>query len=70
MVTSPVMEVEVATSIPARSVPLILSGELQAQLPVHVTPLEIVHNMLSMTKLKSKQHKQPPHNNRRKRLLL
>ena len=45
MVTSPVMDVEVTSSTPARSVPQILNGTLQAQLPVYVTSLEIVHNI-------------------------
>ena len=38
MVTSPVMKVDVSSSIPARSVPRILTGKLQGQLPIHVTP--------------------------------
>ena len=37
MVTSPVMEVEVASLIPSRSVPQILGGKLRAQVLVQVT---------------------------------
>ena len=40
--TSPVMEVEVVSQTPARSLPGILTGKLLAQLPVHVTSHVIV----------------------------
>ena len=42
VLTSPVMEAEVTSSIPARSVPCILSGKLQAQLPECDTTQAIV----------------------------
>ena len=38
MVTTPVMEVKVTSSTPTRSAPQILTGTLQAQLLVLVTP--------------------------------
>ena len=38
MITLPVMEVEAANSSHARLVPRIMTGEVQGQLPVHVTP--------------------------------
>ena len=38
MVTSPVMEIEITNLTPARSFPRILTGTLQAQLTVYVTP--------------------------------
>ena len=40
LITSPVMEVEVASLIPARSVPQILAGKLQAQLPTSDTYMD------------------------------
>ena len=68
VVTSPVMEVEVTRSIPAIHSST-NSAWKSCKLNFHYTSLAR-HNILSMTKLKSKQQKQPPHNNRPKRLLL
>ena len=65
------MEVGVASSTPARPVPGILTGELQAQLPVHVTPQAKDSQYIGYDQTQNqKQQKQPPHNNRPKRLLL
>ena len=47
VVTLVVMKVEVASSSPVKSVPLILPGKLQAQLLVHIPSLDIVHNILN-----------------------
>ena len=51
VVTSPVIEVEVASLIPVRLVPQILTGKLQAQLPVCVTTKAKKSQYLSATKL-------------------
>ena len=58
------MEVQVASSTPARSVPLILTGQLQAQLPENDKPLEKVLTIFRVQpnskQKQQKQQKQPP----------
>ena len=69
-ITSPVMEVEVLSFTSARSVLQILTGMLQAQLLVHVTPQAKISQYFKYVQTLNKQQKQLPHNNRLKQLLL
>ena len=57
-------------SIPARSVPQIMIGKLETQLPVCVTTKAKKAQYFEYNRSQTKQQKQPPHNNRPKQLLL
>ena len=59
---------EVASSIPASSVPRILTGTLRAQLLVHVTSQAKISQYVEYIYTR-KNNKTLPHNNRPKRLL-
>ena len=71
MVTPSVMEVEVSSLTLARAVSRILTGKLQGQLPVHVIPqAKNAYDFEYIQTRNQEQQKQPPHNNRPKRLML